>query len=108
MNLIIDERVDDTTKEWEISLKGDLDIASSNSLKDKLTNLIEKNPYSLNLEIKELNYIDSTGLGVLLSILNKLKSNGVEMKLSNPKPNVHKLFKITGLNKVFRIVEDEE
>ena len=52
-----------------------------------------------------LEYIDSTGLGVLMSIYKKMQEKSLNFKISNLKPNIYKLFDITGLNKVFNIRE---
>jgi len=52
-----------------------------------------------------LDYIDSTGLGILMGIYKKLKENNLNIKITNLKPNIYKLFDITGLNKIFNIQE---
>ena len=57
------------------------------------------------LDGEELVYMDSTGLGVLISGLKKLKEKGKNIILINIRPNINKLFDITGLNKVFIIKE---
>ncbi|NLL60656.1 MAG: STAS domain-containing protein, partial [Tissierellia bacterium] len=46
-----------------------------------------------------------TGLGVLMSIYKNMKERNLNFKIVNLKPNIYKLFDITGLNKVFDIRE---
>ncbi|AWK49805.1 anti-anti-sigma factor [Clostridium beijerinckii] len=48
-------------------------------------------------------FIDSTGLGALVSIYKKCTENGGSIKLKSLKPEVEKLFKLTRLDKVFQI-----
>jgi anti-sigma B factor antagonist len=50
-----------------------------------------------------LEYIDSTGLGILIGALKRLKQEDKDIIISNIRPNVGKLLKITGLDKVFII-----
>lgn len=86
-----------------IELKGELDIFSSPMLKEKLYALIDSSSSDVVIDLNEVTYIDSTGLGVFVGALKKSKQKGVGIVLKNLKPNVKKVFSITGLDKVFRI-----
>lgn len=55
------------------------------------------------IDCKELNYIDSTGLGIFVATLKKAKQCEKKIVISNLKDNIKKLFIITGLDKVFEI-----
>ena len=67
--------------------------------------LIYERNTDLLIDGEGLEYIDSTGLGVLMSIYKKLQEKGLKLTIINLKPNIYKLFDITGLNKVFNIME---
>ena len=86
---------------WDISLAGDLDIVSSVELKENVNVLLDREEKSIHINFEQLSYIDSTGLGVLISLLKRVKKNGNEIELTNAQPNISKLLKITGLDKIF-------
>lgn len=87
----------------EIIPIGEVDIYTSPELKSLIYELIEKKNTNLVINGEKLVYIDSTGLGVLMGIYKKLQEKGLSIQITNLKPNIYKLFDITGLNKVFNI-----
>ncbi len=58
------------------------------------------------VDCRDLKYIDSTGLGVLVGALKLARQKGVSMLVRNLKDNIRKLFDITSLDKVFIIEKD--
>lgn len=87
-----------------INLNGDLDAYTSDDFKSEVVKSL-KTPKDIILDANELEFIDSTGLGSLISIFNSLKENNKIITIQNIKPNVKKIFEITELDKVFKIVE---
>lgn len=87
----------------EIKPIGEVDIYTSLELKNKTYKLIEENNQDIIINGENLDYIDSTGLGVIMGIYKKLKEKNLNIKILNLKPNIYKLFDITGLNKIFNI-----
>ncbi len=87
----------------EIKPMGEVDIYTSPELKNKIFELIEEKNQDVTINGESLEYIDSTGLGVLMGIYKKLQEKNLSIKVINLKPNIYKLFDITGLNKVFNI-----
>lgn len=87
----------------EIKPIGEVDIYTSPELKNKIYELIEQKNQDLIINGEQLDYIDSTGLGVIMGIYKKLQEKSLNIKVVNLKPNIYKLFDITGLNKVFNI-----
>lgn len=108
MNLNIDIHYGEQEKAWKVILTGDLDINSSIKLKDELTDILDENDADIIIEAEQLNYIDSTGLGVLISLLKRLNQFEKTMVIKNPQDNILKIFKITGLYKVIKIEKDGE
>jgi anti-sigma B factor antagonist len=87
---------------YQVTPIGEIDIMSSEELKKEIKILIdEKKDIIINGE--KIEYMDSTGLGVLISLLKKTKENDNKIVIKNLKPNIYKLFNITGLTKVFEI-----
>jgi len=60
------------------------------------------------IDISELRYINSSGIGVLITILTKFRNKGGEVYLMNPSESVSKLLLITKLNAIFQIIKSEE
>ncbi len=87
----------------EIKPIGEIDIYTSPEFKNKMMDLIEKKSVNITINGEELEYIDSTGLGVLMNLYKKSQEKKLYIKIINLKPNIYKLFDITGLNKVFDI-----
>ena len=59
------------------------------------------------VDLSEIRYINSTGIGVLVSLLTKFRSRGGEMVLINPADHPKKMLAITKLNNIFTVVADE-
>lgn len=97
---ILNEQVGGCVK---VELKGDVDIYTSQSLKEKLYGIIDSERLDLTIDCRELNYIDSTGLGIFVGTLKKAKQYDKKIVIVNLKENIKKLFVITGLDKVFVI-----
>ena len=103
MSLEIEKRIQDTI--IEIKPIGEVDIYTSPELKNQIFALIEERSSDIIIDGESLEYIDSTGLGVLMSIYKKMQENSLNLKIIYLRPNIYKLFDITGLNKVFNIRE---
>ncbi|HQQ96109.1 MAG TPA: STAS domain-containing protein [Cyclobacteriaceae bacterium] len=59
------------------------------------------------IDISGLRYINSTGIGVLITILTKFRNKGGEVYLMKPSESVKKLLAITKLNAIFQIIQSE-
>lgn len=60
------------------------------------------------IDISELRYINSSGIGVLITLLTKFRNKGGEVYLMNPSESVKKLLAITKLNAIFQVVRSEK
>ncbi len=89
----------------KITLAGEVDIYTSQNLKERLYGLADENNKDLRIDCKELNYIDSTGLGIFVGTLKKVKLKDKKIFILNLKDNIKKLFLITGLDKLFILEE---
>lgn len=90
-------------------LEGDLIGENSGlDLVSKINDVIEEGVINCVTDISGLRYINSSGIGVLITILTKLRNKGGELVLVKPSENVKKLLIITKLNAIFTICEDEE
>lgn len=69
---------------------------------------IEKKILTCIIDISNLRYINSSGIGVLITILTKFRNKGGEVFLMKPSETVQKLLVITKLNAIFQVVQSEE
>lgn len=88
---------------WVVKAKGDLDIYTSNEFKDLVLDAFENMELDLLIDGTNLDYIDSTGLGALISIYKTVSNKDKKIYISNLKSNIRKLFDITELDKLFII-----
>src|SRR6478609_7964591 len=91
-----------------IRLSGDL-IGEDNgaAVIEVVNNAIQEKALTCIIDISELRYINSTGIGVLITILTKFRNKGGEVYLMKPSENVQKLLVITKLNAIFQIIQTE-
>jgi anti-sigma B factor antagonist len=60
------------------------------------------------IDISELRYINSSGIGVLITLLTKFRNKGGEVYLMQPSDSVKKLLVITKLNAIFQVIQSED
>jgi len=87
-------------KVWEFSLVGEVDISNAHYFRKQLETALAECKQNITIDLGELNYIDSTGLGVIIGIYGAVKKDGYSVKVLNPKENVKKLLIISGLDKI--------
>ena len=102
--LSIKEKVLDTYVLIEIG--GEVDIFTCQQLKDTLYQVVDKHGKDLLMDCTRLNYIDSTGLGVFVAVLKKVKQIGCSITIENLRDSILKLFLITNLDSLFNIKHD--
>jgi anti-sigma B factor antagonist len=91
-----------------ISLNGDLDVTSAPELRDLLQQLIDEGKTQFLLDLGEVGFIDSSGLGIFVNAYKKVRSAGGAVKLANPQESVRKVFSLTQTDKVFSIYDSLE
>ena len=103
MSIKIDSSFNVEENVWNVALIGELDVSSAEVFKKSLNDLVDENSQNIKIDLDKLEYIDSTGLGVMVGVLKRLKVNGKGIYLSNPQSNVRKILEITGLDKIFNV-----
>lgn len=86
-----------------INIPKDFVVDEVATFRIKINKLIEEDQKNFIFNFSECKFIDSTGLGALVSIYKKCAERGGSVKLKSLKPEVEKLFKLTRLDKVFEI-----
>ncbi|MHB8146556.1 MAG: STAS domain-containing protein [Vulcanimicrobiaceae bacterium] len=91
-----------------VELGGEIDVYTSPKVKDAISDLIDRGIYNLVINLENVRYIDSTGLGVLIGGLKRVREHGGSVNLVCTNPQIKKIFDITGLVKIFGIFETED
>jgi anti-sigma B factor antagonist len=86
-----------------VVVTGEVDVASSPVLRSELRKLIAEGSFSVELDLKGMTFIDSTGIGVLVGTARLLRHNGGDLRLVNPHPSTIRVLEITGLTRIFTI-----
>jgi anti-sigma B factor antagonist len=91
-----------------VELSGRITLGEGSvQLRDAIRDLIGKGQHSILLDLSEVNYIDSSGLGELVSAYTSAKNKGASLKLLKLTQKVHDLLQLTKLYTVFDIYDDE-
>jgi|SRR5690625_2871344 len=101
LNLTID--VKDHEKETTLFLQGEIDIYTVDQIKRELLPLTKINGQTIIVNFKDVNYMDSTGLGLFIKALKFTKEHNSKMILTHLQERIARLFKITGLDEMFLI-----
>ena len=92
--------IGDTTT---VELIGDLDTAAAQETEKDFKPLMEAKKKNIIIDCKDLNYISSSGLRLMLSLLKSCKPNGNTLTLENMNDNIKKVFTMTGFSSLFNI-----
>lgn len=91
-----------------IVLEGEVDVYTAPKLKSRLIDLVDEGKYNIVIDLQKVEFMDSSGLGVLVGGLKRVKSHQGSISLVVTQENILKIFRITGLVKVFPIYASEE
>lgn len=86
-----------------VVLIGELDTASAPLLRDKLTQLLAEEPANIVLDLASLDFIDSSGLAVIVAAHKACEAQQSKLIVLSPKLSAYRIFEITGLTEVLRI-----
>ncbi len=86
-----------------IDVRGEIDIYTAPRLRELLIDLASKNSYQLIVNLDKVEFLDSTGLGVLVGGLKRVRAHDGWLDLVCTQERILKIFRITGLTKVFAI-----
>lgn len=86
-----------------ITLSGDIDMYSSPALRSELMSLINKKVASLHIDLKEVSYIDSSGIATFVEGLKIMKAYGGRLKLVDIPEGIMEIFRFSKLDNVFEI-----
>ncbi|RVT58609.1 anti-sigma factor antagonist [Niallia taxi] len=101
MNIVID--VNEKELDVEIKVAGEIDAYTAPKLKERIYSFSEKDGVRMTIDLSDVNYMDSTGLGVFVGLFKNVRSHDGEFKLIGLSERLIRLFEITGLADIINI-----
>ena len=89
-----------------VEVGGEIDGFAAPKLREKLNELVEAGNYQLVVDLEKVEFMDSAALGVLVGALRKMETHDGSLSLVCTRERLLKIFRITGLTKVFDIHPD--
>ena len=91
-----------------LTLKGRLTLGESNQVREKISALAAAGKHNVVVDLGGVDYIDSTGLGILVICFTSLKKQGGALKLVNPNKRNVELLLLTKLHTVFEVFNEDQ
>ena len=86
-----------------IAVQGEIDVATAPQLRERLLMLADRDHTVVVVDLRDVSFVDSTALGVLVSGAKRLRNKGGDLRLVVTEPHIAKVLAITGLTEVFRV-----
>lgn len=91
---------------WTVlRVQGEVDVYTAPRFREQLIELVSRGERRIVVDLDGVDFLDSTGLGVLVGGLKRVRTHEGEMVLVCTKSRILKVFEITGLTKVFTIYD---
>lgn len=84
-----------------VEVSGEVDVYTAPRLREAVVSAINGGSLRLVVDVENVEFLDSTGVGVLVGALKKVRSGGGTLDIVCTQPRLLKIFEITGLDKVF-------
>jgi anti-sigma B factor antagonist len=91
-----------------VDVEGQLIVGNRQELKQKVLDELERGERKFLIDFSRTGYIDSSGLGVLVSRSKKIREQGGELRLANLNDDLKTLFELTKLDTLFQIADSRE
>lgn len=82
-----------------------IDMSISRAFRDQIEEILKEKPAVTVIDLEEVEYLDSSALGTLVSILKTSKANGGEIRLANLSQSLRSLMKLSKLEAMFKIFD---
>lgn len=84
-----------------LEVSGEVDVYTALRLREAIVSAIDDGHTRLIVDVEQVQFLDSTGLGVLVGALKRVRADGGSLDIVCTQPRLLKIFQITGLDKVF-------
>ena len=90
-----------------LSVRGEVDVYTAPRFRERLIELVSEGKHKIIVDLEGVDFLDSTGLGVLVGGLKRLRSHDGDLLLVCTQSRILKVFEITGLTEIFAIVDGD-
>ncbi len=90
-----------------ISISGQLDAFASRDLRAEFKELIDARNYKLLLDLENVSYVDSSGIGAIVAAAQQVRKRKGDVKLFGMAADIRKVFDLIGASKVLEILDAE-
>ncbi|MGI6755003.1 MAG: STAS domain-containing protein [Atopobiaceae bacterium] len=90
-----------------VSVVGEVDVSNAPQLRTSLEDVLAQNPSAIEVDLSEVPYIDSTGIGVLVGTAHRAEDKGVDLVVSHPQRNVARVLNLLGVGPELNLRLDE-
>jgi anti-sigma B factor antagonist len=91
-----------------VDVEGQLIVGNRQELKQRVLGELDKGDRKFVVDFSNTGYIDSSGLGVLVSLSKKIREQGGELRLASLNEDLRTLFELTKLDTLFRIADTRD
>jgi len=106
MNLNVD--INNIGDQTIVSVAGEIDAYTAPKLREAISPLAEDSKPNITINLKDVSYMDSTGLGVFVGLLKSVRKNNGQLNLVELSDRLERLFTITGLSDIIDISSKSE
>lgn len=91
-----------------IAVDGQLIVGNRHELKNHVSEALERNERKFVIDFSKTGYIDSSGLGVLVSLSKRIREQGGELRLAGLNDDLRSLFELTKLDTLFSVADSPD
>jgi anti-sigma B factor antagonist len=91
-----------------VDVQGEVDVYTAPRLRERLAELASTGQHSLIIDLEQVGFLDSTGLGVLVGALKRVRAEDGFVRLVCKQERLRRMLRITGLSKVFSVFSNVE
>ena len=88
--------------------KGHLDAHNVERFEKEILKLMGNDQVNIVVNCRELNYISSAGMGIIMGYLDEIREKGGDIKLSNVSDRVYEIFDLVGFTEIYEFLDDEQ